>query len=129
MIFLGAIRFMAGLVGTMLLGGAMANLTQGSPLDSILSLAITGFVGVAIYDPRGRWQAFAAVLVGSFGVFGLVSITRQFMKKGGDVSWADVSLWRVALYTTSLAAFLVWNTRRKRMLASLPEDGLGRNGS
>jgi hypothetical protein len=106
----------------MLLGGALANLTQGSPLDSMLSLAIAGCVGVAIYDPRGRWQAFAAVLVGSFGMFGLVNITRPFMKKGGDASWADVSLWRVALYTTCLAAFFVWNTRRKRMLANLPED-------
>ena len=129
MISLDAIRFMAGLVGTMLLGGALANLTQGSPLDSILFLALVGCVGVAIYDPRGRWQAFVAVLVGSFGMFGLVNITRAFRKKGGQASWADVSLWRVALYATCLATFFVWNTRRKRMLANSPEDGLGTNGS
>jgi hypothetical protein len=123
MMFLNAIRFMAGLVGTMLLGGALANLMQGSPLHSIRFLALVGCVGVAIYDPRGRWQAFVAVLVGSFGMFGLVNVTRAFKKEGGQFSWADVSLWRVALYAACLATFFIWNTHRKRMLANLPEDG------
>ena len=129
MIFLDAVRFIAGVAGTILMGGAVANLTQGSPLDRVLFLGLVGCIGVAVSDPRGRWQAFIAGLAGSFGYVGLVDTIRAFMKKGGQASWAEFSLWRFALYAMCLATFFVWATRRKRMRARPPEDRLGTNGS
>ena len=111
--FLGSLRFFGGVVGTMLIGGAFANLTQGVPLDAVLPPAALGCIGVVAYDPRGQWSAFVAVLIGSFGLVGLTSIIMPLLEAKVAVHSSDFSWWLLALYTTCLAAFFLWSYIRK----------------
>jgi hypothetical protein len=110
--FFASFRFTAGVVGTMLIGGALANLAQGAAVDRVGFEAVLGCVGVILFDPRGRWSAFAAGLVGSFGLFGLIDIGQPLLAKRVSSGWTDISVWRFALYTTCLAAFFLWSYRR-----------------
>jgi len=111
-VFLAALRFNAGLVGTFLIGGALANLTQGRALGGVVFAAALGFVGVIIWDPRGNWSGFVAGIIGSFGLFGLISIIPPLQETHAPTRWSDVSAWRLTLYAMCLGGFLFWCHRR-----------------
>jgi hypothetical protein len=97
----------------MLIGGALANLAQGAAVDRVVVDGALGCLGVILFDPRGRWSAFAAVFVGSFGLFGLIDIIGPLLTKRAPSRWTDVSVWRLAIYAMSLVAFFLWSRRRK----------------
>jgi hypothetical protein len=116
--FLDSIRFFAGLVGTFLIGIALAKVSQGAGVDRFVVDAALGCTGVIVYDPRRRWTAWVAALVGMFGLAGLLLIIRPMLTRS-ETTWASVSLWKVALYAACLVGFLIWNGRRKSVLATL----------
>lgn len=111
-IFLAALRFNAGVLGAFLIGGALANLTQGRALGGVLVTAALGFVGVIVCDPRRDWSGFVAAIIGSFGLFGLISIIRPLQVTHAPTRWSDVSAWMLAVYATCLGGFLFWCHRR-----------------
>jgi peptidoglycan/LPS O-acetylase OafA/YrhL len=113
MIFFSAARFIGGVVGTMLLGGALEQLTHAVPMTRIAPLIGLGLIGVILFDPRGRWPAFFAVLIGSLGLAGLSGVLRS------RVSWHDINIWRVMLYTACLASFFIWTARNKKLRSKL----------
>ncbi|HJP59960.1 MAG TPA: hypothetical protein VJ865_08170 [Gemmatimonadaceae bacterium] len=109
------LRFFASLVGFLSIGGAVAQLTQGVAIDRVIFIAAVGCIGLAVYDPRGRWFASLAAIVGAFGLAGLNIVLRRVVRH--QTSWAEASLWKTALYAACLAGFFVWSARNKRALA------------
>ena len=106
--FFSAVRFISGIAGTIVLAGALELLTHAVPMSRIAPQIGVGLMGVILFDPRGRWLALFALLLGSFGLLGLSGIFRS------RVSWHDINIWRVMLYTACLAGFFIWSAHNKR---------------
>ena len=115
--FFSAVRFISGVVGTMLLGGALEMMTRGFSVNRIAYVIGLGLVGVVLFDPRGRWLAFFAVLIGSFGLVGLTGIFESLTAESrvGGVSWHDMNIWRVIVYAACLVGFFIWSARIKKL--------------
>src|SRR3954463_9729524 len=108
--FLAALRFQAGVIGTFLIGGFFAELTQGVAIQRVAFLAALGCIGVIVSDLRRDWSGIMAGVTGSFGLSGLILI---MLETHTAAQWTEVKSWRLALYVTCLGVFFLLSHRRK----------------